>query len=814
MSKKIKKVRVSVPGSAPDVDTDFHTQGREAVINYCIEKYGNKNVANIITYNAFKAKNSFKSICTLYGLPFAVSNRISQTIPNAIDNDDVALVDLFDEDSPRYNDGADFRQATSAPEWKQIVDMAIPLDGRIRGTGVHPCGVIISNRPISDSIPTQVRQSDGVLLTQWTYPQAESLGLIKMDFLGLDTLDIIQSTLEKIELNGKKAPDMVDLIRGEMDDPKTFELLQAGETVGIFQLGGAGVRELLKRAHPTEFQDIAAITALYRPGPMKMNAHNQYADRKNGREEVSYIHPEFAGTEVETILGQTYGLIVYQEQCMQLATNFAGMSSYEADQLRKAIGKKKMGMMMKLRPKFIEGITEQGFSESSADLLWETIAVFGQYGFNKSHSISYAINAYKTCFLKANYPSEFMAALLQQNTGEPKKIAEFIQEANSMDLRVGPVDINLSQKHISSSPNSKKFDIIYGFAGVKQVNEEVAQAIVTERDKNGDYKSVSDFLSRIVKHERINSAVVKRLAQAGAFDCFEISRRAVADKATNLTTVALKPKKQAVSLFDLAGDNDNDLIDTIDLNDDEYSYNDLIKFEADSLGFFISGHPTSRAGIVAKKWAPVTLRDLMSKEIKGESNVLGTFTIIESKPKKDGSRSIAVRIDDGRDVFDTYLNKQIAERIEKGTELKRREKVLSDGGEYTIGGNSKRSEELIRMYYDDKIKPIAPLEANEFYRFGFKQARRGDSVRLMVTDIEKVYTAYDGSIPYEIKLPEGVNLEALNAHLTKHKGNTYVVGHWTATNAVQLPHRVTLSRDFIRGLEQIIGAENIITEGI
>lgn len=814
MSKKIKHIAVERPGSAPDVDTDFHTEGREKVIQYCIDKYGEENVANIVTFNTFKAKNSFKSICTIYGVPFAQANRITQTLPPVVDGDEMTLAEIFDEDSARYQEGEDFRRATESPEWRKIVDMATPLSGRIRGTGVHACGVIISKDPLSNTIPTQVRQADGALVTQWTYPQCESLGLIKMDFLGLDTLDIIDNTLENIRLNGKEVPDMRELINGPMNDPKTFELLQKGNTVGIFQLGGQGVRDLLQRVHPTDFMDIAATTALYRPGPMKMNAHNQYADRKNGREEIVYIRPEFAGTEVEEILKPTYGLIVYQEQCMQLATKFAKMSPYESDQLRKAIGKKKMKIMMKLRPKFINGITERGFAEKDAEILWETIAVFGQYGFNKSHSISYAINAYKTCYLKANYPAEFMAALLQQNTGESKKIAEFLQEATSMGLRVGPVDINASQVVISSSSDSDKYDIVYGFSGVKQVNEVLSQAIVDERTKNGKYKSVADFMKRINKHEKIKSSSLKKLAEAGAFDGFNVSRRAVVEKAQSLASIASKPQKQSLSLFDLAGSNDNDLISSVSLEDEEYPYNELIKNEADSLGFFVSGHPTTNAGLLAKKFNPVTLNDLKTREIKGPAKVLSTFTIIESKTRRDGSKNIAVRIDDGRDVYDAYLPKQLVRRIEKGTEIQRVMKAKADGKEIQIGGTSKHAEEIIELYYDDTVIPIDPLTTNEFQCVTFKQMRRGDSVRLSIIDIEKIKTAYDGSIPYEIKIPKEVDVAKLNDHLNKHSGNTYILAELSNGKVDFMKQRVAITKEFIRGLEKIIGASNIITEGI
>lgn len=814
MSKKIKHIKVERPGSAPDVDTDFHTEGRKKVIQYCIDKYGTDNVASIVTFSTFKAKNSFKSICTIYGVPFAQANRVTQTLPSVVDGDEMTLAEILDEDSARYEEGEDFRRATDSPEWRRLVEMAAPLSDRIRGTGVHACGLIISKDPLSDTIPTQVRQADGALVTQWTYPQCEALGLIKMDFLGLDTLDIIDNTLENIRLNNKPVPDMRELTNGKMDDPKTFELLQQGSTVGIFQLGGQGVRDLLQRVHPTDFMDIAATTALYRPGPMKMNAHNQYADRKNGREEIVYIRPEFAGTAVEEILEPTYGLIVYQEQCMQLATKFAKMSPYESDQLRKAIGKKKMKMMMQLRPKFIGGITEQGYAERDAEALWETIAVFGQYGFNKSHSISYAINAYKTCYLKANYPAEFMAALLQQNTGNSTKIAEFLQETTSMGLRVGPVDINASQVSISSSSESDKYDIVYGFSGVKQVNEVLSEAIVRERTKSGKYKSVSDFMKRINKHEKIKSSSLKKLAESGAFDGFDVSRRAVSEKAQSLASIASKPQKQSLSLFDLTGSSDSDLIASVTLDEIEYPYNELIKKEADSLGFFVSGHPTSRAGVLAKKYDPVTIEDLLTREIRGAAKVLATFTIIEEKTRRNGAKSIAVRIDDGSNVYDAFLPKPLVKRIEKGAEMQRILKAKADGKEVQIGGNSKHAEEIIELYYDDSVIPLDPLSANEFQCITFKQMRRGDSVRLTVLDIEKIKTAYDGSVPYEIRLPKTLDVAKLNSHLLKHAGNSYIsVEHEDGTTEF-MKSRVAITKEFIRGLERIIGASNIITEGI
>lgn len=381
--RRVKSLRVIRPGSNPDIDSDFNTQKREGVIQYVTEKYGKDNVANIITFTSLAAKSAFKTMCTIYEVNFQQATKIAGLIPGPIEGEIPTMADLFDPSSDRYAEGADFRLAVSGDEWKPIIEGAIGIEGRYKSTGVHPCGLIISDESLNEIIPLQVRQEDNRVITQWTYPELEDMGLIKFDFLGLDTVDLIQHTVEYIIKNGKTPPNMVDIIHGEMDDKKTYEALSRGDSVGIFQLGSDIVRDFLKTMKPTEFSDIVAATALMRPGPMGMNSHTRYAQRKNGFEPITVLHEDFKGSPLEEILGKTYGVVIYQEQVLQIANRIAGMTLQEGDDLRKAMGKKIIPKMAAIQPKFIAGGIANGYSREAMTRIWDTCAEFAKYGFNK-----------------------------------------------------------------------------------------------------------------------------------------------------------------------------------------------------------------------------------------------------------------------------------------------------------------------------------------------------------------------------------------------------------------------------------------------
>lgn len=378
----IKSIAVVKPGSPPDIDTDYNTVHRESVIEHTSATYGRNKSARIVTHGFLKAKSAFKDIASIYGIPFQETNRISALLPGVKDGKECSLAEVFDPESERYPEGAEFRDAVSAPEWKKVVEGALAVEGRTKSIGTHACGVILSSHPLSDVIPVS-RDNKQNALTEYEYPACENLGLIKIDFLGLDTVDIIQNTVQAIIDAGKEPPCMPEIIAGNMDDKKTYAMLAAGHTIAVFQLSSPGVQELLRKMNPTEVDHIAAITALYRPGPMSMNAHTKYADRIGGREPIEPIHPEFKGTVLDDILEPTASLIVYQEQVIEIAQKICGMTEQEGDMLRKAIGKKKTDVMMSMQPKFLQGGQDNGYSLEAMNMLWEKVVEFSKYAFNK-----------------------------------------------------------------------------------------------------------------------------------------------------------------------------------------------------------------------------------------------------------------------------------------------------------------------------------------------------------------------------------------------------------------------------------------------
>ena len=381
--KKIAKIEVIKEGSPPDVDSDFNTEIRDLIYEHVGELYGHDKVCSVITFGKMAAKNAFKTMCTIYEVPFATANKIAALVPKPIEGVEMTLEDIYNPESARYAEADEFRAAVSGSEWKKIMEGALATEGRYKSTGMHAAGVIISAQDISDVVPLQIRQDDGRVITQWSYPECEKIGLIKFDFLGLDTVDLIQRTVEYIGKSGKEQPNMLEIMHGPMDQVKTYEVFQRGDTTGVFQFGSSLVRDFCKLMKPDSFNDLVATTALLRPGPMGMNSHVKYANRKNGREKMEYIHDEFRGTVLEEILGNTYGLVVFQEQILQIANQIGGMTLTEGDALRKAMGKKKKELMATMQEKFVSGGIKNGYSEEALNALWDTMAEFARYGFNQ-----------------------------------------------------------------------------------------------------------------------------------------------------------------------------------------------------------------------------------------------------------------------------------------------------------------------------------------------------------------------------------------------------------------------------------------------
>ncbi len=633
--------------SMPDFDVDFDERRRGEVIRYVTEKYGEDRVAQIVTYGTIKAKQALKDSSRLLGFPFAMGEKLTKAMPPAIMGKDISLTGIFDPADKRYNEAEEFRQIHAAdPDAQRVVELAKGIEGLKRQWGVHAAGVIMSSEPLIDIIPIMRRPQDGAVITQFDYPTSEGLGLIKMDFLGLRNLTILDDALANIEMNGKAPVVLEDLT---LDDPATFELLGRGDTLGVFQLDGGGMRTLLRLMRPDNFEDISAVGALYRPGPMGANSHTNYALRKNGAQPVVPIHPELAEPLAE-ILGQTYGLIVYQEQVMAIAQKVAGYSLGQADILRRAMGKKKKEELDKQFAGFSAGMQERGYSMDAVKTLWDILLPFSDYAFNKAHSAAYGVVSYWTAFLKANYPTEYMAALLTSVRDDKDKSALYLGECRHMGITVLPPDVNSSSANFTAVGT----DIRFGLTAVRNVGANVVDAIVAAREAKGEFTSFTDFLDK-VPAVVCNKRTIESLIKAGAFDSMAPSRRAlllVHEQAVD-AVVGVK-RKEAEGQFDLfagfGGDDDAGLTFTVDVPDvPDWDKKQRLAFEREMLGLYVSDHPLSGLEHVLAAAADCSIATLMADDARADGSmvtVCGLVTSLQRKMSKNGNPWAAVTLED------------------------------------------------------------------------------------------------------------------------------------------------------------------------
>ncbi|MBV9594117.1 MAG: DNA polymerase III subunit alpha, partial [Actinobacteria bacterium] len=597
--------------SMPDFDVDFDERRRGEVIRYVTEKYGDNHVAQIVTYGTIKAKQAVKDAARVLGYPFSMGDRITKVMPPPVMGKDVPLNKIFDKDDARYGEGGEFRALYDGDtEVRKVVDTAKGLEGLKRQWGVHAAGVIMSSAPLLDLIPVMKREQDGAIITQFDYPTCEKLGLIKMDFLGLRNLTVLEDALRNIAANRGEKVVLEELT---LDDPKTFELLARGDTLGVFQLDGGPMRALLRSMRPDKFEDISAVGALYRPGPMGMNSHNEYADRKNGRKPVTPLHPELE-EPLADVLGETYGLIVYQEQVMAVAQKVAGYSLGAADLLRRAMGKKKKSELDAQYETFSAGMQERGYSAGAIKALWETLLPFSDYAFNKAHSAAYGVVSYWTAFLKANYPAEYMAALLTSVRDDKDKSAVYLAECRRMGIKVLPPDVNSSDADFT--PNGA--DIRFGLAAIRNVGSNVVTAIVAARTEKGAFADFADFL-RKVEAVVCNKRTIEALIKAGAFDSLGHTRRGLVHVYEPAVDQVLDTKRnEANGQFDLFGFGDLDSTPALDLfeirvPDGEWDKSVLLAFEREMLGLYVSDHPLFGVEHVLAAAADISIATLVSE---------------------------------------------------------------------------------------------------------------------------------------------------------------------------------------------------------
>ena len=632
--------------SLPDIDIDFDDEGRDKVLKYVIDKYGFNQVAQIITYGTMAAKSSIRDAGRVMELSLPETDAIAKLVP---ERPGTTLVKAYDEvpELAQIKKGDDLKA--------NVIKQAEVIEGSVRSTGTHACGVIITPDDITRYIPVATAKESELLVTQFDNSVVESAGMLKMDFLGLKTLSIIRTAISNI--NKGHGVD-IDEDSIPLDDDKTYELYQRGETNGTFQFESAGMQKYLRGLKPDRFQDLIAMNALYRPGPMEYIPN--FINRKHGREAISYDVPE-----MEEFLSETYGITVYQEQVMLLSQKLAGFSKGEADSLRKGMGKKKKEIIDALKPKFLEGCEKNGIKQEAADKIWSDWEAFAAYAFNKSHSTCYSIVAYHTAYLKANYPAEYMAAVLTHNQSNIEKVGFFMEECRSIGLNVLGPHINES---FTDFQVNKKGEIRFGLGAIKGSGEAAVAAIIEEREENGLYKDIFDFAERLFQ-KSVNKKTFECLAMSGAFDCFEEFHRRQylvppTDSGSSLIELAIKYAEKVVAeknsaQVSLFGEGSGEEVMKPRVQPVE-AYGDIEKLniEREVVGLYITGHPLDQFKLELNNFCNTKVAELKDMEVLSGRKVIrigGIVTQVAHRTTKTGKPFGTLTIEDYSDSHTFFL---------------------------------------------------------------------------------------------------------------------------------------------------------------
>lgn len=612
--------------SMPDIDVDFCINGREDVYKYVVDKYGGgEYVAQIITFGKLKTRAVIRDVGRALDIPLSEVDTIAKTVPDVIN---ISLEDALKQE-PKLR-----QLAEEKPEYGELIDICRVLEGLPRHASTHAAGVVISDKPLVEYLPLY-KGKKGEVITQYDMKYVEKIGLVKFDFLGLRNLTVIANTLSLIENQGKTPPDMVNLDLGDRD---TYRLLASGETDGVFQLESSGMKDLLVRMKPESFEDVTALVALYRPGPLESGMVDDFVNRKHGRQAVEYMVPE-----LEPILNETYGVIVYQEQVMKIAAVLAKYRMSEADDLRKAMGKKIPEILAKHKERFIQGSVENGIDGKKAESLFDLIEKFAGYGFNKSHSAAYALIAIQTAFLKAHFPVEFLAAILTSEMNSTEGVVKYIAECRRRDIKILPPDINQSDKAFTVREN----EIIFGLTAVKNVGEAAIDAVIEER-ANGPFYSLFEFCER-VDLRRVNKRVIESLIKCGAFDSTEAHRSqmmaALEDAADYGQRIQKEKNDPQMSLFGSDGGQDQANRPVLP-GINEWEEKERLSYEKESLGFYVSGHPLDRYEKILEKFATADTMALEECHDQSAVRIGGVIRSIKNIRTKRGDPMAFVALED------------------------------------------------------------------------------------------------------------------------------------------------------------------------
>ena len=661
--------------SMPDIDMDFDSRYRDEMIRYAAEKYGRDHVAQIITFGTIKARNAVRDAARVLGYPYGVGDKLAKAMPPMVMGRDTPLKYCF-EQSPKYADGykaaADLRAMYDTDaDLKKVIDVARGLEGLKRSDGIHAAAVVITKDPVTDYVPIQRKPESGTdpanapVVTQYEMHGVEDLGLLKMDFLGLRNLDVITDT--EAMIRDQRDPTFV-VEEISLDDQATFDLLSKGETIGVFQLESPPMRQLLKAMAPNSFMDVAALIALYRPGPMGVNMHYDYADRKNGRKPVEYFHDD-----AKEVLGDTYGLMIYQESVMRVAQKFAGYSLAEADNLRKAMGKKIREMMAKERDAFEAGVERTGYGKDLGPKLFDIIEKFADYAFGKSHSFGYGLVTFQTAYLKANYPVEYIASLLTSVKNNLDKAATYLSDCRSMGIKVLPPDVNLSMSNFGAlapdelppgvtlsvgSPGA----ITFGLSAVRNVGEALVEQLIAEREENGQFTSFHDFAER-VPEPVLNKRTIESLIKGGAFDNMGHTRRGLLTVFEHIIDTTVKRRREREKgVMSLFGDWDGDADESSDAGSgarggDAFSERteipelafdktEQLRYEKEMLGLYVSDHPLFGVEAALRRKVEQSVLDLQTMDDGANVVVGGVITNLARKFTKKGDQMAVFLLED------------------------------------------------------------------------------------------------------------------------------------------------------------------------
>ncbi len=785
--------------SMPDVDIDIQDTRRDEVIQYCIEKYGSDRVANIVTFGRMAARNAVRDVARVLQVPYAEADRLAKMIPPPVQGRHIPLEKSLVDNTELKSEYETNDQS------KQVFDLAIKLEGTIRSHGVHAAGVVIAPDDIVNFTPLEMAQK-GVVSTQYSMGPVEDLGLLKMDFLGLSNLTIAKNTLRIV-----KRVHGVDIDLGELplDDKKTFELLQRGDTTGVFQFESSGMKRYLKELKPTVFGDIIAMGALYRPGPLSAGLTDSFIRRKNGNEEVVYDHPK-----MESALKDTYGVLVYQEQFMQISRDVCGFTGGEADTLRKAIGKKKRDIMMKMEERFIEGAVENGIDRKLIEDFWKKLMGFADYCFNKSHSACYGMISYWTAYLKAHYPSAFMAALMTSDYDDIDRLAIEIAECKNMGIEVLLPDVNSSFGEFAITKNSQgQEQIRFGMNAIKNVGKGAVEEIINKREQEGIFTTLEDFLSK-VSPKIVNRKGLESLIKSGALDTLGDRSVLLHNIETLLAYSNRVQKDKASGQTDLFGnliEVDEGLAPKLSLDTSQKAFNsrEQLSWERELLGLYLSSHPLGEFELFLNEQC-VPIKEI-EPSMEGKNVKIGG-SVVESREitTKTGQKMAFVKISDLTKEIELVLFPSAYQQTlgiwERDTVIVLSGKISAKEKDGTIGVEPK-------ILVDDARE--VTLEQVQAYKETGKQAKR--------PKIKKVPNVSKQAQKNEVELEKRVyirvhdtsdkkKLGVLKQMLDKAEGDTsvvLVVGDDTDKKIVKLPVSTEVSEQLLDSLKEIFGSNSV-----